>query len=153
MDKLEATTMGKSLPISTRHSVEICNLIRGKTSEQGRKVLERVMSKKSAVPYKRYLHGVGHRSGKMAAGRYPEKASSYILDLLKSVESNAENKGLTAPFKIKDIIANQAPRSWHHGRQRRRKTKRTHIKIVLEELKAAKEKKEVKQAKEQKQEK
>ena len=149
MDKLEttATATGRSLPISTRHSVEICNFIRGKTSEQGRNFLERVLEKKSAVPYKRYLHGVGHRSGKMAAGRYPEKASLHILDILKSAESNAESKGLTAPFKIKDIIANQAPRSWHYGRQRRRKTKRTHVKIVLEELKSTKEKKVQKQEK------
>lgn len=147
MDKLEATAAGKSLPISTRHSVEICSLIRGKTTEQSRKILERVVDKKQAVPYKRYMHGVGHRSGKMAAGRYPEKASSYILEILKTAESNAEDKGLTPPFRIKEIIPNQASRSWHYGRQRRRKTKRTHIKIVLEELKTAKEKKEVEQKK------
>lgn len=141
MEKSEAiaTATGKSLPISTKQSVEICNLLRGKTSEQGKKILERVLDKKEAVPYKRYMHGVGHRSGKMAAGRYPERASSHILDLLKSAESNAQNKGLSAPFKIKELIANQATRSWHFGRHRRRKTKRTHIKIVLEEVKKSKE--------------
>ena len=150
MDKIKATAIGRSLPISTRNSVEICNLLRGKTSERGKKILELVIEKKVPVPYKRYLHGVGHRSGKMAAGRYPQKASSYILAVLKSAESNAENKGLSMPFKIKEIIANQAVRSWHFGRQRRRKTKRTHIKIILEEIKKANENKnknDVKEAK------
>ncbi len=141
MDKTQATAIGRSLPISTRQSVEICNLLRGKTSERGKKILERVIEKKEAVPYRRYLHGVGHRPGKMAAGRYPQNASSHILALLKSAESNAENKGLTTPLKIKEMVANQASRSWHFGRQRRRKTKRTHIKIILEEIKKSAENK------------
>jgi len=139
MDKIKATAIGRSLPISTRNSVEICNFLRGKTSERGKKILEFVIEKKVPVPYKRYLHGVGHKSGKIAAGRYPQKASSYILAVLKSAESNAENKGLSMPLKIKEIVANQAVRSWHFGRQRRRKTKRTHIKIVLEEIKKTNE--------------
>ncbi len=146
--KTGTTTMGRSLPISTRHSIEICSLLRGKTSEQGRKILERVITKKSAVPYRKHMHGVGHRSGNMAAGRYPEKASSYILGVLKNAESNAQDKGLIAPFIIKEIVANQASRSWHYGRQKRRKTKRTHLKVVLEELKSAKEKVEAKSKKE-----
>ena len=141
MDKTEATAIGRSLPISTKQSVEICNLLRGKTSDKGKKILELVIEKKAQVPYRRYMHGVGHRSGKMAAGRYPQKASSFILALLKSAESNAENKGLSTPLKIKEIIANQATRSWHAGRQRRRKTKRTHIKVVLEEMKKSTENK------------
>ena len=137
-DKIEAFAMGRSLPISTRHSVEICNLLRGKTSDKGKKILELVIEKKAPVPYKRYMHGVGHRSGKLAAGRYPQKASSYILSILKSAESNATNSGLAMPLKIKEIVANQAVRSWHLGRLRRRKTKSTHIKIVLTEIKLAK---------------
>ncbi len=142
MEKSEAiaTAMGE-LPISTKQSVEICNLLRGKTSDKGKKILELVIDKKYPVPYRRYMHGVGHKSGKMASGRYPKKASSHILTILKSAESNAQNKGLSAPFKIKELIANQATRSWHFGRHRRRKTKRTHIKIVLEEVKKSKENK------------
>lgn len=145
MDKKETNNgggiaIGRSLPISTKQSVEICNLLRGKTSEQGRKLLGFVLEKKFPVPYRRYMHGVGHRSGKLAAGRYPFNASSCILSILKSAEANAENKGMTAPFKIEEVIANQASRSWHHGRQRRRKTKSTHLKIVLTEIKMSNEK-------------
>ena len=134
---IRAIAAAKSLPISTRHSVEICNLLRGKTSDKGKKILELVIDKKCPVPYKRYLHGVGHKSGRIASGRYPKKASSYILAVLKSAESNAESNGLSAPFKIREMIANQASRSWHFGRHRRVKTKRTHVKIVLEEIKSA----------------
>ena len=148
IDKIEVTAAGKSLPISTRNSVEICNLLRGKTVDKGKKLLELIIDKKYPVPYKRYMHGVGHRSGKMAAGRYPQKASSHILEVLKNAESNAGNKGLTANFRIKEIISNQASRSWHFGRHRRRKTKSTHIKIVLEEIKQASEnKKDIKETK------
>ncbi|MEK6856790.1 MAG: 50S ribosomal protein L22 [Nanoarchaeota archaeon] len=139
-NKIEAIANSRSLPISTKQSVEICNMLRGKTSDRGKKILELVINMKAPVPYKRYMHGVGHRSGKLAAGRYPQKASSYILTVLKCAESNATNKGLTAPFQIKEIIANQAARSWHFGRQRRRKTKSTHLKIVLTEIKQANEK-------------
>ncbi len=141
--KIEAIAMGISLPISTRQSVEICNVLRGKTSDKGKKILELVINMKTPIPYKRYMHGVGHRSGKLAAGRYPQKASSYILSVLKNAESSAANKGLVAPFMIKEIIANQAARSWHLGRQRRRKTKSTHIKIVLAEIKLAEKNKKI----------
>lgn len=137
-ENIIAKASGKLLPISTKQSVEICNLIRGKTAEQGKRILEQVVKKKFAVPYKRYLHGVGHKSGRIAAGRYPIKASSAILAVLKSAEANAQHNGISSPLKIKEIIANQASRSWHFGRHRRRKTKRTHIEIVLEEIKEKK---------------
>ena len=49
---------------------------------------------------------------------------SRILFTLKSAESNAEQKGLSSPLVIREILANQASRNWHFGRHRRRKTKR-----------------------------
>ena len=133
---MEAVAISSSLPISLKQSVEICNFIRGKTSDKGKRILEQVIEKKIAVPYKRYMHGVGHRPGKMASGRYPINASMHILSVLKSAESNAENKGMSSPFQICEAIANQASRSWRSGRHRRRKRKSAHIKIVLMEIRA-----------------
>ncbi|MBI2105699.1 50S ribosomal protein L22 [Candidatus Woesearchaeota archaeon] len=134
-EKTTAMAMGISLPISLKQSVEICNFIRGKTSEKAKKILEQVKEKKIAIPYKRYVHGVGHRPGKMASGRYPLNASIHILSILKSAEANAENKGMSSPLQISEATANQASRSWRAGRHRRRRRKSTHIKIVLKEIK------------------
>lgn len=145
-----AKAIGSALPISLKQSVEICNFIRGKTSEKGRKILERVIEKKIAVPYKIYMHGVGHRAGKMAAGRFPISASTHILAILKSAEANAENKGMSTPLIIAEAIASQASRSWRAGRHRRRRRKSAHIKIVLKEIKAKTQKENKKEIRKEK---
>lgn len=131
---MEAIAIAKSLPISTKQSVEICSFIRGKTTDSAKKLLKQTLEKKIAIPYKRYNKDTGHKRGKIAAGRYPLKAISEILKLLNTAEANATIKNLASPFKIKAIIANQASRNWHFGRHRRRKTKRTHIRITLQSL-------------------
>jgi len=130
---METIAIANSLPISTKQ-VEICSFIRGKTTEKSRQLLEQVLEQKIAIPYKRYNQGVGHKKGKIAAGRYPLKATFAILKLIKTAESNAEVKGMSSPFQISEIIASQSSRNWHYGRQRRRKTKKTHIKITLKSL-------------------
>ena len=97
-------------------------------------MLEKVINKEQAVPYRRYNKNVGHKKGRIAAGRFPIKASKHFLMLLKSVEANAQNKGLDVnSLIIKQAIANKASRQFHQGRQRRIELKRTHINIVVEE--------------------
>lgn len=130
-----AIVMGKGLPISTRHSVEICNFIKNKTTEESKKLLEGVIAGRIAVPFKRYNKNVGHRKGKIASGRYPKIASESVLKLIKSVEANAKHQGMNLPLIIDEAIANKAVRSWHHGRIRRIKNKRTHIKLLVKEFK------------------
>lgn len=130
-----ATAFGMGLPISTRHSVEICSFIRYKTVDESKKLLEEVIIGKRAVPFRRYNKNIGHRKGKIASGRFPKKASMYILNLVKNVESNAKNLGLSTPLVISEIIANKGVRNWHAGRIRRIKHKSTHIKITVKELK------------------
>ena len=128
-----AKAIGRSLPISTKQSVEICRFLRKKSLEKAKTILENVIVKKTAIPYKRYLHDVGHRPGKMAAGRYPIKSSREILALLNSIEANAQFKGLnTSNLIITHINAHKASTPPHYGR-RRRQTKRTHVEIIVEE--------------------
>jgi large subunit ribosomal protein L22 len=142
-----AKAVGRALPISTKQSVEICNFIRQMSIEKAKRRLADVINKKSAVPFKRFNDNIGHKKGMIAAGRYPEKACSHVLKLLESVEANAQFKGLnTANLVITHICANKAARPWHYGRQRRRKTKRTNVEIIVEER--TEEKKEVKPKKE-----
>jgi len=128
-----AKACGRSLPISTKHSIEIGNLIRGEKLDYSKKILNEVIAKKKAVPLKRFNKGAGHKK-KIGPGRYPEKASLEILKLLESAEANAQFKGLnTANLIISSISANRASTQWHYGRQRRRKMKRTHIDIIVRE--------------------
>ena len=129
-----AKAYGSALPISTKVSIEICNFIRGKNLNKAIAILKRVLEMKEAIPYKRFDNDIGHKPG-ISAGRYPQKASTHILNLLESVKSNAQAKNLdTDNLKITLLVANKGSRPWRYGRQRRRKAKRTHIIINVEEF-------------------
>ena len=129
-----ATAKSLNLPISTKQSYEVANFIRGKKLEIAKKMLQEVISKKMAVPFKRYNRDTGHKRGKIAAGRYPEKASNAFLTLLNTVEANADSKGLdNEKLMICEVRSTQGSQQWHAGRLRRRRMKRTHIYVKIEE--------------------
>ena len=134
-DKMEAIANGKNLGISTKASVEVCRFLRNKQTDKAKKILENVIEKKQAIPYKRYLSDIPHRKGKMATGRYPLKTSKAILDLIKSAEANAQSKGMSKNLIISHISAHKGPSQSRYGRKIGKKTKRTHIKIIVEEKK------------------
>lgn len=120
--------------ISTKVSIEMCNFLRGRNSKSAKAILERILTKEQAVPFKRFTDGVGHRKGKgIASGRYPEKASEAFLSLIKLVELNAQQKGLSEDLIIVHLAAHKASKPYHFGRQSRRKMKRTHVELVLKE--------------------
>ena len=97
-------------------------------------ILERVLEKKQAIPFTRFTDGVGHRAGAgITAGRFPEKASKEFIKLIKDAEANAQTKGLSTELKIVHLLAHKGSNDYHYGRQRRRKYKRTHLEIVVEE--------------------
>ena len=124
---------GRSLNISRKQSIEICNAIRGKPVVKANALLQRVVEKKEAVPFKRFTE-MGHRPGKIMTGRYPYKACNIILQLLHTAEANAEVQGLsTADLVISRLVVNKAASQWHYGRQHRRKMKRCHIDIEVRE--------------------
>ncbi len=140
-----ATAKARNLPVSWKQSVEIATFIRGKNVQTVKKLLEDVLKKKVAVPSPRFHHDKGHKRG-MAAGRYPQKSTKEILKLIKSAESNAQNKGLnTNSLIILSVMANRGPTQWHYGRQSRTQAKRCHIDITLAEKEPAK--KEAKETK------
>ena len=92
-DEFSAISSGRDLPISDKHAREILNFIKGMDVDKAIKALERVLIFKQAIPYKRRNDNVGHKPG-MAAGRYPVKACSHIITVLKNAKNNALNKGL-----------------------------------------------------------
>jgi large subunit ribosomal protein L22 len=149
-----AIVKARDLPISTKHTIEICNAIRGKSLKKSKQFLQDVLSKKRAVPMKRFNRDTGHKPGHIAAGRYPEKASQAILKILSSLESNAQNKGLDVEsLHLTTIIPNKASRPARFGRKRGRKTKRSHVDIIAEERVSEKKKKEQKKEEKPKEEK
>ena len=136
-----ARAMAKSLKISPKHSVEICNAIRGMEVSKAKTYLEDVMEMKKSVPFKRHNKGVGHRKGQegWASGRYPVKAAEQILKVLENAEANAEYKGMdTEKLFIEHISSHKGiiirgyiPRAF--GRMTPFNTPTTHIQIVLQE--------------------
>lgn len=139
-DEKDARVQATSLPISLKQSAEICRAIRDKSYARALKMLERTVEMKECIPYSRFNRGVGHRT-KTGPGRFPVKASTYILQVLKSIKANARQKGLdTDSLRIKAAIAKQGPRTPKYGRHRGRTAKRTHIEIVVCAEQAKKEK-------------
>ena len=124
--KTEAVVHGKSLFISTKHAVAICNLIRGKNIDKAISILENAEKMKIAVPMK---GEIPHRKGKIMSGRYPVKAAKEFIKLLKSLKANAlMNELELEKYKIfcKANIASRPYRRFGKGR-----FKRTHVEIKL----------------------
>lgn len=130
-----ARAMGTNMPISHKVSYEIANALRGKDVDKAIRYLEDVIAMKRAIPFKRYNRDVGHKPGKMGAGRYPIKASKHFLHVLKGAKSNAADKALNVDsLVIVHIAASKGAGQWHYGRQRRRQMKATNLDIVVEEV-------------------
>ena len=125
-----------NLPVSTKHCIEICDSLRYKDVSYAKQFLEEVVALKRAVPFRKYVMNTGHKKG-MSTGKFPAKAASEVLKLLKSVEANAHFKGLnTGSLKITKLIANQASIPFT-GARHRTATKRTHIEVEVKERGAA----------------
>jgi large subunit ribosomal protein L22 len=128
-----AKAVGVLLPISTKHAIEICNMLRGKNLQDAKAFLEDVANMKKPVKFDRFSEGAGHKHG-IGPGKYPVKASKEILNLLKLVESNAQQKALeTSSLVIIHICAKKGPNTWKYGRQTRVSMKRTNVEVAVEE--------------------
>ena len=140
--------VGRDLSISAKQAIEICSFIKNRHLASARALLEKVTQKQIAVPFKRFTEGAGHKKG-MSSGKYPINATKQFLKLLKTLEANAQNKGLSSELKIIHACAQKAATPFHYGRKRRIKMKRTHVELVAEELehvkKDTKEKKKAEQ--------
>ena len=128
-----ARAIGMALPISFKQSVEICRFIRNKNISNAKEMLQDVVKKKAAVPFRRFNFDLGHKK-KIGPGRYPQKASEEFIKLIENVEANAQFKGLnTSNLTIAHISAHRAGKIWHFGRKSRRRMKRTNVEIIVEE--------------------
>jgi large subunit ribosomal protein L22 len=129
-----ARAVAVSVSISTKHCIEISNRLRGKKLSTAKRILNDAVDMKKAISFTRFNKGLGHKKA-VGPGRFVVKAAGEVLRLLESCEANAQQKGLnTNSLKIIHINTNYASRPWHYGRQRRRRTKRSHIEVVMQEM-------------------
>jgi large subunit ribosomal protein L22 len=137
-----AKAVGRNLDISPKEATEICTYVRGRPLAQAKMLLEQSIHYVRPVPIRRFSNGVGHKPG-MSAGRYYPKACQAILDVIKSAEANAKNKGFnSSDLKIVHISMQIGPKNWHYGRQRRSIFKNSHIEVVVQEIKGLASKKD-----------
>ena len=128
--------LGRDINISTREAYEIANAIRGLKINKAESLLQDVLEKKRAIPYRRYNRGVGHRRG-LGSGRYPANSSSAFLELLNELKANAEYKGMNKENLILIHVATHSggvSKGYYKGMPHN--TPITHIELVAKEVKA-----------------
>ncbi|NVM35138.1 MAG: 50S ribosomal protein L22 [Candidatus Lokiarchaeota archaeon] len=139
-----AKASGRDIRIKPKHAREICAVLKGMKVEQAKVFLEKVISLKQSVPFRRHKKKVAHRNDlnqfKWYAGRFPQKAAARIYEILTSVESNAEYKGLDIDLcriihsaaHNGRIIKRYMPRA--HGRSTPKFKHLSHVEIVIYEF-------------------
>ncbi len=141
--------VGRDVNMSRRQAIEMCDFVRDKPVAKMVAVLEKVKDKKLAVPFHRFTEGAGHKKGVgMASGKYPKRGSEVFISLMKSLEANAQSKGLSSNLLIIHACAQQAARPFHSGRKRRIRMKRVHVELAAVEMEAPKKENQAKPAKE-----
>ena len=123
--KKTAVVNARDVGISTKHSIAICNYIKGKNIDTALSMLNAVERMKKAVPMK---GEIPHRSG-MMSGRYPINATIEFIKLLKSLKSNAIANELEFEKYVVFCKADVAPRPYKRFGKGR--FKRTHITLRL----------------------
>lgn len=131
-----AKALGINLPVSPKTAIEVCSFIRNKKLNNVKKILEETIKKEKPIPFKKFNKGVGHRKGKITAGRYPVKTCAQILKIIKSAEANAQNKGLNSKdLVLAHINAHRGTRRQLHKRTGTTTAKTTHVEVILKEEK------------------
>lgn len=130
--------IGKELPISPKHSREICRMLRGMKVQEALETLQEVIEMRRPVPMKRYKKCVSHKKG-VGPARYPRKAAKAIKRVIESAISNAEYKGLDVDSMHIKVIAAHLGRTYKgwmpraHGRATPWNQQTVNVEVILEE--------------------
>jgi large subunit ribosomal protein L22 len=139
-----AKASGRDIRIKPKDSREICAVIKGMRVDQAKTFLEKVIKLEQSVPFRRHKKKTAHRHDlkqfKWYAGKYPQKAAARIYEILASVESNAEYKGLDidlcriihAATHRGRIIKRYIPRA--RGRSTAKFKHLSHVELVIYEF-------------------
>lgn len=116
--KKSAKAYGRALRISTKDSAILCNAVSGKQLDRGKKILEDLISEKRDL-----------------AGKYYTNVSGELLNIIKSAESNAENKGLDTDRLFIHASAHKGFSFWRPRafKMRGQHRKVTNLQVVLEQ--------------------
>lgn len=125
-----AKAQGRDLPISFKHSVNVCKFLKGKNLDKALSYLEKATEKEKAIPFKKYKRKQGHRKG-MEIGKYPVKASREIIKILENLKNNAVDKGLSENLKIIHAAANRAVSK--ESRAMGGRSRSTHVEFIAKE--------------------
>ncbi len=126
----------KNIPISTKHSMDLCRFIKNKNPNKAIWQLEQIMTQKMALP----MRGeVPHRKGKSKnnpRGRYPIKSTKQFIKALKNLVANAKVKTMDVEklniYLAKADFASRPVRATRLGFGPK-KFKRTHFVIEAKE--------------------
>jgi len=80
---ITSKAIGKEMPISPKHSREVCSMLRGMDVNDALGALDAVIGLKRAVPLRRYNKRVSHKPG-VGPGRYPQKAAGAIKGVIRA---------------------------------------------------------------------
>ena len=134
-----AKAIGKEMPISPKFTREICGLIRGMKVNNAIKTLEGVIALETPVPLKRYNKRVSHKQG-VGPGRYPKKAATAVLGVVKSAVANAEYKGLNTDDMVIATISASRGRvtpghmARAHGRATEWNQDTVNLEVIIQEV-------------------
>jgi ribosomal protein L22 len=121
---------GKDLPLSYKTSGAVCRFVKNKNPQKAIELLELVIQKKIAVPFRgESAHKKNQRNG-YARAQYPEKTAGYFIKLLKSLIANAKTSNMDTEKIIVTIAkANKASVPMRGTRMGfgRKRFKRAHI--------------------------
>ncbi len=107
-----------------KNTYETCMVLKGMKLKKAIRYLDQVLEHRSIIPFRKHCGGVGRHTQaklfKVTQGRWVHKPVTYVQQLLKNAQSNAESKGLDVEkCTITHIQVNRAV-------QGRRRTYRAH---------------------------
>lgn len=133
-----AKAYGYELRCSPKDSMNIAYAVRGMTIDDAKKFLEDIIEMKRPLSAVFHNHKVHHKKV-VGPGSYPVKAATFMLNVIKNAENNAEYKGFDVEnMKITHISAYRGrtlqgymPRA--HGRATDKNEQTTNIEVIIEE--------------------
>ena len=130
------------LQVSPKKTYEVLNVLRGMPLDRARTLLEDVIARRRAIPFRRYNQETAHKTG-IGPGRVPQKIAKQLLQLLANAEANAEYEGLDTDQLVIKVAAcsrgriQRASMPRAHGRATPWNEQTTNIEIVVTEREAA----------------
>ena len=138
-----ASVMMKNKPVSLKYSREVISNIKGKRVDKVMPWLKRILEHEEFLPLRKYNKKVAHRKGDSRGmtkiGRFPKRTIEAFIELLESVKSNADYKGLDSDnLLIHHMFASQGFSRMSYQSQgrisgKKRQKKSTHLEIIVME--------------------